>query len=357
MENETKRKLATIEKIDSLKPIENADFIEIAKIRGWNVVVKKGEFSENDLCVFFEIDSFLPIQDRYEFLRKSSYKKMDNEDGFRIKTQKLRGIISQGLVLPLNIKNFPELFGDKAFNKDDDVTDFLCVKKYESLAKSGHDSNILQRDFPHFIKKTNQERIQNVLEYFEIYKNVEFEETTKIDGSSMTVYYNNKKYGVCSRNVDLGEISETIQNPFINAAEKYNLKKRLELYDKNIALQGELCGSGIQGNNEKLKELVYCIFNIYDIDNQRHFKASERIEIINHLNSFYSNNPIIHIELKENIKPGDFNLEKILKHVEGKSMFEGKMREGSVFKSTEYINGDIVSFKVINNNYLLKKEK
>ena len=55
------RKLARVEEITNIQPIENADAIELASVKGWNVVIKKGEFKKGDKCVYFEIDSFLPI--------------------------------------------------------------------------------------------------------------------------------------------------------------------------------------------------------------------------------------------------------------------------------------------------------
>src|SRR5438876_1094061 len=96
---EFKRKLASIRKISEVLPIEGADNIELVKVDGWQCVTKKGEFKPGDLCIYFEIDSFLPIRSEFEFLRKSSYKKMGDKEGFRLKTIKLRGHLSQGLVL------------------------------------------------------------------------------------------------------------------------------------------------------------------------------------------------------------------------------------------------------------------
>ena len=97
------RKLASIQRICKVLPIEGADAIEMVMVNSWKVVSKKGEFKEGDLCVYFEIDSFLPMEKDFEFLRKSSYKKMGDLEGFRLKTIKLRGQVSQGLCLPLSI--------------------------------------------------------------------------------------------------------------------------------------------------------------------------------------------------------------------------------------------------------------
>jgi RNA ligase (TIGR02306 family) len=98
------RKLATVRKITDIRPIEGADMIELATVGGWNVVVGKDVGHKiGDKVIYCEIDSFLPIREEFEFLRKSSYKKMDDQEGFRLRTMKLRGQVSQGLILPLSI--------------------------------------------------------------------------------------------------------------------------------------------------------------------------------------------------------------------------------------------------------------
>jgi len=99
------RKLATIRKISKLTPIEGADKIELATVDGWNVIVAKDVGHQvGDLVVYCEVDSFLPIKPEFEFLRKSSYRKLaDGSEGFRLKTMKMRNVISNGLILPLSI--------------------------------------------------------------------------------------------------------------------------------------------------------------------------------------------------------------------------------------------------------------
>ena len=85
------RKLASVVKVLDIQPIAGADAIEVATVKGWKVVVKKNEFKVGDLAVYYEIDSFLPVTPQFEFLRKSSYKKMNDKEGFRLKTIKLKG--------------------------------------------------------------------------------------------------------------------------------------------------------------------------------------------------------------------------------------------------------------------------
>ena len=110
------RKLASIQTIRKIEPIEGADRIELAHVLGWQCVVNKGQLQPGDKAIYFEIDSFLPIREEFEFMRHSSYKKTDlMGEGFRLKTQKFRGQISQGLLLP--VTQFPEIPANIAESK------------------------------------------------------------------------------------------------------------------------------------------------------------------------------------------------------------------------------------------------
>ena len=212
------RKLASIRKVREIKPIEGADAIELAIVDGWQCVAKKGKFKVNDLCVYFEIDSFLPIKDEFEFLRKSSYKKMGEAEGFRLKTIKLRGELSQGLIIP--ISNFNEDI--QKMEEGTDLTDILEVQKYEQPIPAQLAGQV-RGLFPSYIRKTDQERIQNLFyKINEKYKDVDFEVTLKLDGTSCTYYvvnpliHNTKLeepadfyFGHCSRNLDTKEGDST----------------------------------------------------------------------------------------------------------------------------------------------------
>jgi RNA ligase (TIGR02306 family) len=177
------RKLASIREISQLLPIENADKIELAIIDGWKVVVSKG-LNVGDRIVYCEIDSFLPIKPEFEFLRKSCYKKLaDGTEGFRLKTIKLRGQISQGLCIPLN--QLPQI-ADKAIGND--VSDILGIIKYEPPIPAQLQS-ICKGNFPSFLKKTDEERVQNLGKEYKEYltSNKQFYASVKLDGSSATV--------------------------------------------------------------------------------------------------------------------------------------------------------------------------
>ena len=344
------RKLASVRTIAAVLPIEGADAIELVKVDGWQCVTKKGEFKLGDPCVYFEIDSLLPIQERYEFLRKSSYRKqVDGTEGFRLRTIKLRGQLSQGLALPLCMFGLtPELYDGT------DLTDHLGVTKYEPQVPT-----CLKGDargvFPSFIQKTDEARIQNLTEFFTTHKDTEFEATIKLDGSSCTFYYNDGDFGVCSRNLNL---KDTAGNAFWVAAKKLNLQERLKAYGRNIAIQGELIGEGIQKNPESIKGKRFLAFNIWDIDAQRYLTPNGRYQALAFLNGIPGDEPIAHVPvlaMRTRIFVECPDIPSLLNYVDGPSL-HAPVREGVVFKSLEMIEGQLVSFKAINNKYLLSEK-
>ena len=372
------RKLVSIRRVNRIDPIENADFIEKLTVDGWKVIAKKGEFKENDLCVFFEIDSFIPDEPRYEFLK--DIKEFNGKKGYRLKTKKLRGVISQGLALPLS--SFPEIKNPIQF---DEVTELLKVEKYEKIQNSGTSSSPKQQkvgNFPWFIPKTDQERIQNLMEYFETHKETEFEETLKLDGSSLTMYkipvelnlfkrlvnslplpfkFKNYHFGVCSRNLELFEnrqmkasflntdkSTEFDSNNYWKIAYKYNVEHYLP---SGYAIQGEMIGPKIQANHEKVEELDFYVFDIYSIKENRHLTPQERTDFMSVELRGLKHVPVTNRAIK--IFKSYPTLDDLLNRVKGPSMNKGTISEGRVYKS---IDGKI-SFKCINNEYLLKCEE
>lgn len=219
------RQLATIRKIASIRPIKGADLIEVAQIDGWECVVQRGEFWVGERIVYIEVDSIVPERPEFEFLRDRK---------FRVRTIKLRGQVSQGLVLPLSI-----LPPGTSTNLGADVTDALGIKKYDP--ETQQEAALLTRQpekpknpiirflmrfgwykklfvkpkrkggFPDWIVKTDENRIQNLSTLFDIErkKGTKFSVTEKMDGQSATYFLrrlSKRKYefGVCSRNIRLG---------------------------------------------------------------------------------------------------------------------------------------------------------
>ena len=340
------RKLATIRKIDALRPIPDADAIECAVIGGWTAVVKKGEFEAGDLAVYCEIDSWIPHA-LAPFLSKGKEPRVfDGIAGERLRTMKLRGQLSQGLLLPFAIMK--PFFDDILFTEGVDVSELLGIVKYEAPIPAQLAGEV-KGMFPGWIQKTDQERIQNLKEELDYWLREQhvWEVTEKLDGSSMTVFLRDGEFGVCSRNLEL-KPSET--NSLWKVAIRNELELKLRRADRNLALQGELIGEGIQGNPYKQKGQEFFLFDIYDIDTSKYLTPAER-------NAFVEEHDIKHVpvlafgaELWDTL--GINSIDEILQFAEGKSVMGmiGCEREGLVFKSKAMQ----CSFKAISNKFLLK---
>lgn len=327
------RKLVTIQTIRELNPIENADRIEVAKVLGWAVVVKKGEFKVGDKVIYAEIDSLFPDKPEFEFLR---------DKGFRIRTMRLRGQVSQGICLPMSI--LPE--GN--YEEGDDVTEILGITKYEPPIPACLSGQV-KGTFPSFIPKTDKTRVQVLQGKLTKFKGTKCVYSEKLDGTSSTYYYNNGDFGVCSRNM---ELKESAENTYWQMNEKYNIREKLSNLGRNIALQGEIIGDGIQGNKYKLgrNERRLYLFNMYDINKAEYFGYEEFISIANELG--IETVPFIDIDF-ELID----DIDALVELSKGVSVLNKNIkREGIVIKPYEEINdmGERVSFKAISPDFLIK---
>lgn len=367
------RKLATIQEITSLSPIEGADRIELATVLGWQVIVQKGEFKVGDKTVYCEIDSILPEKSEFEFLRPRK---------FRIRTIKLKGQISQGICFPLSI--LPS--GKYPVGKD--VADVIGIKKYDPQAEA--EEKELQRlaeikrnrmirffirnktlrrffikpervKFPPFIRKTDEDRIQLFPNICEDEKGTLFTATEKLDGSSATYFIIKNKglsrifkpyvYGVCSRNFQLIKETDSI---WWKISRKYNIEKILtdaikQNNDDYVYIQGEIIGPGVQGNPYKLKEIDFYVFNFSDSSRLHYGQFHQSVfGSINGLKTV----PVIfyRIQLAGTIP-------ETVAISQGKSRINPEVdREGLVWRNYGHRNDDYKSFKVINPEYLLKHE-
>jgi RNA ligase (TIGR02306 family) len=341
------RKLASIQIISDLKPIRGADRIVQATVMGWNVVVKKDEFEVGDRCIFFEIDSILPDGPEWsEFMRPKK---------FRVKTCKLRGVLSQGLAMPLSIldgkSNPNRRFWDWLLRKDgwrvgDDVTNFLKIEKHggpQSGKSPGFKTGSKAGNFPSFIPKTDEIRVQSAMHLLDRIARRNIYATVKCDGTSSTFYKLDGKFGVCSRNREV----KPGDNVYWQVAEAYMLEQEIP---DGLAVQGEICGPRIQKNRLRLESVDLFVFDVFDIKAGRYYSLSE-------LRDFCTLHNLTMVPLALEIESSDVLFENSLpawlERAKGKYKDTNVNREGLVVRTSD---GDRVSFKVLNNDYLLKEE-
>lgn len=354
------RKLATVRRVSDIRPIEGADFIELAIVDGWQCVVGKDSFEVGELVIYCEVDSVLPVREEYNYLRKSCYVSKEwlttsNHEGFRLRTMKLRGQVSQGLLLPLATIKGPALPGD-------DVSDSLGIVKWdpplpvELLGKA-------KGRYPSYIPNTSLERIQNLVgEVFPLAADVLWESTLKLDGTSCTFYRYKGEVGVCSHTVDL--LLDQEGNHLVNTFHRLDMGTKLRTLsycgsDGNIAIQGELVGPAIHGNREDLKQHEFYAYNIWDIDTQSYLHPTVRDILLDQIG--LQTVPIIDTGRTLEYLGCD-TLEGMLAYADRPSI-KHKVAEGVVFKRlthnvplgyprpTEVYHRR--SFKCINNRYLL----
>lgn len=345
------RKLATIRVIDKIEPIPGADKIVKATVGGWQLVTAiDNGFKEGDLVVYLEIDSWVPTEIA-SFLSKGKEPRVFNDvKGERLRTVKLRGQISQGLLLPLSVCI------DKAgcwspLAEGDDVTEWLGIQKWEQPINPQL-VGIQRGNFPSFIPKTDQERIQNLkgeLEYW-VGSPLTWEKTEKLEGSSMTVYLTTLTgvlggdFGVCSRNMDLVKDAD---NTFWRVALRDQLEEKMRIIDgMDLALQGELIGPGVQGNIYGLTDHKFMVFDIYDIKAGTYVLPERRREMCRIMGIEHV--PVIETALSLN----GATMESLIASADGASVVGTKpKREGEVYKCNEVDP----SFKCISNDYLMSE--
>lgn len=280
------RQLATIQRILEVNKHPNADKLDLIKVMGWQLVSKRNEFKVGDLCVFVEIDSILPTTNpNFAFLEKSKG---------RIKTVKLRGELSQGIAFPISILTntiLPESL------EGADVTESLGITKYEPPEPSHKGQNFgslgkSRGNFPSFIRKTDEIRLQSCLGVLEEIDGKECYVTMKLDGSSCTIYSKKdisetRRFGVCSRNMEMDFNVETPTGRFCEVVHKLKIKDALTQYceenDVDIAIQGELVSEGVQANRLGMTGPDIRIFNGYDIKAGTYLHCAEMLDLVKQL--------------------------------------------------------------------------
>ena len=389
------RKLASIQRIKKVMPIEGADRIELVSVLGWQCVAVKDEFKKGDLCVYFEIDSFLPIRPEFEFLRSSSFK--NNEilgEGFWLKTKVFKGKISQGLVLPLSTVGIVRKDnGDSSDNAKDyvfvsqdgseiemidlikptsynnltleglDVTDLIGVKKWV-IPEAATTGGTIMGNLPYGIHKTDEMRIQSTPELLEEFRGKPYYITTKYDGSSHSISLDrNGDFHVTGHNY---EYKDDGKSSFYEYVKKHGFEQKLRDYVAlhgllSITVQGEWCGPGLQKNRLKLAQPEWFVFTV-DVDEKRvgwdeiRKVASEcGMNIVECQEISETDDlPTVYPTVDELIKRSEHSIEK-------STAYKGGQPEGIVIRPLTPVwsdtLGDYLSMKVINNKYLIKNEK
>lgn len=328
------RKLATVRKIAEIKAIPEADLIVAYRVDGWWVVDKKAAYAVGDLVVYVEPDAWVPHA-LAPFLSKGKEpSEYEGIKGERLRTVKLKKQLSQGLLLHVP--------GDFINVEGTDCTEALGIKLWEPKlpAQLAGDARGL---FPSVVPKTEAERIQNLASSWDELRKHKFEVTEKLHGSSCTFYLDlEQDFHVCSRNLALKQ-SET--NAYWKAALKYNVQQNMVKHSlEGLALQGEIVGEGLNGNQYKLG-LEFFLFSIYDVKQGKYLDAVAREEICGILGLQHV--PVLDLDVSE------LGVGEALVLAEGKSKINGSEREGLVLKSQQDTS---VIVKVISNKWLLKNE-
>ena len=344
------RKMATIQIIRDITPIEGADAIVLAHINGWAAVVKKGEFSVGQYVVFCEIDSWVPHEIAPFLSKGKEPREYLGVKGERLRSVKLRGQLSQGLILPINI--LPQ----GSYHEGEDVSGKLGIVKYEPPVPVQLAGQV-KGNFPSLMSKTEEERVQNI-RGLEKYLDEVFVETEKLHGTSVSFVLNeNGEMEVCSRNLSLKEDENNLYWKLAKKNDALSMLKSVRNYYeatgvsvKSVAIQGEGVGQGVQKGWEYGIQIPE--FFLFTIQVNGVKIAEEDFQYISTTLGVKSVPQVRRATLRQLVGDAENISSALLKRAEGRSLIDGKtIREGSVFRC---FTDSSFSFKVVNNQFLLK---
>lgn len=335
------RKLASVQKISDIQAIENADKIELAKVGGWQCVVNKGDYAVGDSVVFCEVDSWIPYELAPFLCKGIEPREFEGIKGERLRSIKLRGCLSQGLILN------PELLPESVYELGQDVSELLGIIKWERPIPAAL-AGVIKGAYPSKTVKTDQERVQNLSDKLPEYLDEFFEVTEKLEGSSCQFGLIDGEFLVCSRNCNL---LETDSSAMWQQVRHYKVEEKMRAMGlDNLMIQSEIIGEGIQGNHYGIKGQDIVVFDVYDTSKQQFLGSKSRTDLVEALGLKHA--PILKFGFLENLIVGDL-VQALLEMADGNSLLNPeKLREGLVFKS---FDGKI-SFKAVSNMYLLKQE-
>lgn len=334
------RRLARLETVTGLRPIANADAIELVGVGGWNVVCKIGDFRVGDTVVYFEVDTALPVDDdRYAFLAPRGVKTVDGREYHVLKTARLRGEYSQGLILPV------DQFTDDIARLESPVaganmTHVLGLGKWEPPLPTGT-GDARGVFLTAYARKTDSDRVQNLVASYPLLRSLRWMATEKIDGTSCTMLRTNDgELHVMGRNWDIADGD----NLYWNVARRYS--DIVDTITPGSAVQLEIAGPGVNGNRLGLSEVRPFVFDVI-----RDRKPIARSEWPDVLTTYAA--PVIDMELPESAG-------ELIEMVDGMHsvVSPSRLAEGVVFHTDDGSGIDFLdgrsTFKVISNKYLLK---
>lgn len=325
-------KLASIQIITNIRPIEGADRIEAATVLGYQTVIKKGEFQPGDRCVWHEPDTVTAEKPEYEFLRKQ---------GFRLKVSRFKGQVSQGLALPLAV--LPP--ADRAIG--DDVTELTGIRKYEKPLAPNL-VGVAKGAFPSWMPKTDEPNLRSFPTALHEFIGRECVITQKVDGTSGTFYLRGGEFGVCTRNLELLDDPASM---FWRVAREHRLREALATLGGDSALQGEVHGEGIQGNHLGVKGVSFAAFNLFDIGKHAYVDHKSLEEFCR-----ATGLPMVRTVWRGEFR---FTLPELVSLASAQDYAPGQPAEGIVIRPVEEARSGILesgrlSAKIISERYALK---
>lgn len=335
----------------SVEPIEGADAIELAFVEGWQCVIKKGEFKPGDIGVYFEVDSFIPVREEFEFLRASSYR--NNQllgEGFRVKTMKMRGRYSQGLLVP------PEVLGLE-YDESLDLEEILNVKRWEVPAFAS-DLGTIIGGLPDNVSTTKEYRLQTYPELINEMQGLPYYITTKYEGTSATLSVNNGEIKYMGHHAEYQEGTSAYQRFFESTGILDKVKKYHQDTGQNIAVQMEMCGPSIQGNVIKLQEQSFYIFDVIDLDTRDKFNYDELVQFVIDIGCDINSHTNTLAEVVDEGDSFNYTFDDLLELSDSNKYFTGTLAEGIVVRPKEpqasKATDDKLSIKVISRKYQMK---
>ena len=249
-------KIATIERITTVRHHPNADRLDLVFVLGYQCVTSRDSFSSEQLVIFIQPDSVLPTDQSWA----QPYLKYARP---RVRAIQIRNEWSEGLILPLTDQT-------KHLHEGDNVAELLGIQHFEPAIVQ--DPTSILGPLPFNIPKTDEERVENLQNDLPWKELVDV--TKKIDGTSCSIYYSfsRKQFGVCGRNC---EYDLTKSNHFSHIVSKYSFKECLipfcEEHQISLVLRGELHGGEIQNkphNPHCQQPLQWAMFSVYLFDEE-----------------------------------------------------------------------------------------